>query len=296
MVLFCDLICNNQNNSMMLFSVQGYQCSQCSKLFASERLLRDHMRVHINHYKCHLCDMTCSKPSMLAKHIRYRHLPDRPFKCDICPHSTVSYQDLVTHRKSHDERAQLTCDKCDFSCRSKWSYAKHQSQKHDEDWDARYACHCCDKKFTRGALLTQHLIKVHDFHWPSGHSRFLYKQDVKTGLFHLQVVRYESLEVTQEMIQGNAAYQHALTQNYKYECQTSEGDPLAYELRIASNTPPPTTTPIDNDGDAFKYEIRIANDMPLPSIDNDGDAFKYEYIDMDSTAYESDTDNLIICS
>lgn len=72
---------------LMFFLVQSYQCSQCSKLFPTERLLRDHMRAHVNHYKCSMCDMTCPKPSILAKHIRYRHLNERPFKCDHCDHA-----------------------------------------------------------------------------------------------------------------------------------------------------------------------------------------------------------------
>lgn len=64
--------------------VRSYQCSQCLKLFSIERLLSDHMRSHINQYKCTMCDMTSTKPSMLAKHYRYRHMNERPFQCQIC--------------------------------------------------------------------------------------------------------------------------------------------------------------------------------------------------------------------
>lgn len=92
---------------------QRFQCSHCSKRFATERLLRDHMRNHgerpapptslptlqvsagppitasslllsVNHYKCPLCDMTCPLPSSLRNHMRFRHSEDRPFKCDCC--------------------------------------------------------------------------------------------------------------------------------------------------------------------------------------------------------------------
>lgn len=94
-------------------SEQRFQCSHCSKRFATERLLRDHMRNHgewpaasaslpalqvsasphisasslfslVNHYKCPLCDMTCPLPSSLRNHMRFRHSEDRPFKCDCC--------------------------------------------------------------------------------------------------------------------------------------------------------------------------------------------------------------------
>lgn len=107
---------------------------------------------------------------------------------------------------------------------------------------------------------------MHDFHWPSGHSRFLYKQDVKTGLHHLKVVRYESLEVTQEMIQGNAAYQETVMQNYKIECEQAK-EPFKYVLRIADKTETePATKPI------------------VP------EKLKYESVDYES----DDTDNLVI--
>ena len=61
---------------------QTFKCSYCNKKFATERLLRDHMRAHINHYKCPLCEMTCPVPSALAQHMAYRHFPVKSFSCE----------------------------------------------------------------------------------------------------------------------------------------------------------------------------------------------------------------------
>ncbi|XP_039722579.1 histone H4 transcription factor isoform X4 [Pteropus medius] len=72
---------------------QRFQCSHCSKRFATERLLRDHMRNHVNHYKCPLCDMTCPLPSSLRNHMRFRHSEDRPFKCDCCDYRYKEHED-----------------------------------------------------------------------------------------------------------------------------------------------------------------------------------------------------------
>lgn len=151
---------------------QSYQCSQCSKLFPNERLLRDHMRLHINHFKCSMCDMTCPKPSSLVRHIRRRHLQERPFKCHLCQHASVTKGDLDAHLITHCPEKLMRCEECDYKCRSVCTLERHYQVNHTPGFTPLYECHCCLSRFAKGNLLTKHLIKVHDFYWPSGHSRF----------------------------------------------------------------------------------------------------------------------------
>uniref|UniRef100_A0A8D0IMH1 ATP binding cassette subfamily G member 4 n=1 Tax=Sus scrofa TaxID=9823 RepID=A0A8D0IMH1_PIG len=153
---------------------QHFQCSHCSKRFATERLLRDHMRNHVNHYKCPLCDMTCPLPSSLRNHMRFRHSEDRPFKCDCCDYSCKNLIDLRKHLHTHSEEPAFRCDfeNCTFSARSLCSIKSHCRKVHEGDSEPRYRCHVCDKCFTRGNNLTVHLRKKHQFKWPSGHPRF----------------------------------------------------------------------------------------------------------------------------
>lgn len=68
----------------VITAAQKYQCSHCSRRYANERLLRDHVRHHINHYKCPECDMTVPNKSTLVAHMRYRHRKDKPHKCLQC--------------------------------------------------------------------------------------------------------------------------------------------------------------------------------------------------------------------
>lgn len=193
---------SDHRKRQMAPELQTYQCSQCSKLFATEPLLRDHIRSHINHYKCTMCDMTCPTPSTLAKHMRFRHIDDRPFKCTTCDHTSVTKMNMDLHMTTHIEEKMMECDECGFSCRAMHTLERHFTKYHGDGNLKNYACHICEDRFARGNLLTKHLMMKHEYNWPSGHSRFRYKEDSE-GVFRLQTVRYESLEVTQEMIDKN---------------------------------------------------------------------------------------------
>ncbi len=57
---------------MTFYLLFRFRCSYCNKRFGVERLLRDHMRAHINNYRCPMCDMTCPTPSSLKSHVRYK--------------------------------------------------------------------------------------------------------------------------------------------------------------------------------------------------------------------------------
>lgn len=86
---------------------KGLKCSYCQKTFPTERLLRDHMRSHINHFQCPLCNMTCPSATALNKHVTYRHTDERAFVCpfkaeeedeeDSCDYSAKTQNDLNKH-------------------------------------------------------------------------------------------------------------------------------------------------------------------------------------------------------
>ncbi|XP_063439837.1 histone H4 transcription factor-like [Mytilus trossulus] len=176
---------------------QCYQCSHCNKRFSSERLLRDHVRHHVNQYKCPCCEMTCPTPSSLKSHLRYRHTNEKPFKCDHCDYRAKTFSDLRKHAETHTE-APFTCHfaTCKYVTRSFASLTNHFKRKHQEVAIQNYACHVCSSVFTRGSKLTVHLKKKHKFKWPSGHSRFRYKMH-EDGYMRLQTVRYESMQLSQ---------------------------------------------------------------------------------------------------
>ncbi|XP_013378915.1 histone H4 transcription factor isoform X2 [Lingula anatina] len=181
-----------------------YQCSHCNKRFNTERLLRDHMRNHVNHYKCPLCDMTCPAPSALRNHIRYRHTNEKPYKCTGCERKCKTLADLRKHLETHNEKPMFYCHypNCKYSAKVYNLFVRH-FRKHTANpmgIKPKYMCHICNTTYTRGEKLTHHLKNHHKFKWPSGHTRFRYKLH-EDSFFRLQTVRYESIELTEHFLE-----------------------------------------------------------------------------------------------
>uniref|UniRef100_H9G6A9 Histone H4 transcription factor n=1 Tax=Anolis carolinensis TaxID=28377 RepID=H9G6A9_ANOCA len=126
---------------------------------------------------------------------------ERPFKCSYCDHSCKNLIDLRKHLDTHSKEPAYRCEfeSCSFSARSLCSIKLHYKKVHEGDSEPRYKCHVCGKCFTRGNNLTVHLRKKHQFKWPSGHPRFRYKEH-EDGYMRLQLVRYESVELTEQLL------------------------------------------------------------------------------------------------
>uniref|UniRef100_A0A8C9T7U9 Zgc:112083 n=1 Tax=Scleropages formosus TaxID=113540 RepID=A0A8C9T7U9_SCLFO len=184
---------------------KSFVCEHCGKRFANERLLRDHVRQHVNHIKCPLCDMTCTSLASLKTHIKFRHCDERPFSCDFCESSFKNQHDLRKHMETHNEGAAFHCSVagCGYSSRMAHTMNQHYKRVHEGDMVSKYKCHLCEKSFSWCYTLTLHLRKKHDLKWPSGHSRFRYKED-EDGYLRLNMVRYETVEVTEEIMKNMA--------------------------------------------------------------------------------------------
>lgn len=182
-----------------------FQCSHCNKKFATNNLLKEHTRKHINKIKCPVCDMTCTDRNELSKHILYKHTTHKPYKCDMCDHACKTEYDLQKHMTKHNERFEYQCNECEFKTKDMNNIKRHILKFHmssensmnlndGQQFSSSYMCHVCNKVYCQGSTLSKHLKKAHNFEWPSGHSRFRYKLE-SDGYYRLQTLRYESLEL-----------------------------------------------------------------------------------------------------
>ncbi|XP_017964726.1 histone H4 transcription factor [Drosophila navojoa] len=209
-----------------------FQCAQCFKFFATEKLLRGHVVRHVNCYKCTMCDMTCSSASSLTTHVRYRHLKDKPYKCTECDTRCVRESDLAKHVQIVHSKMVHQCDHpgCQYSVRTYTQMRRHFLEVHGNN-PIFYACHCCERYFKTGKSLSVHLIKKHGFRLPSGHKRFSYRVD-ENGFYRLEMTRIESLEVTQQILAPHIKEEPDLADSC-YEIVNPIG--VDYERIIVSN-------------------------------------------------------------
>lgn len=222
-----------------------HQCTHCSRFYPSERILRDHMRHHVNHYKCQFCDMTCPTPHILANHIRHRHIDEKPFACEHCSYRAKTQYNMRRHMSTHSTEKNFVCEEedCTFTCTTLSILNWHYRKKHEAL--PVYCCHMCDSRFVRGAYLTQHLMKKHNFRWPSGHTRFRFYKNHEDGLFRLQTVRYESLDVVEDINRREGEPASVLNTDKKFKIsKISDNNDI-----LAANFVVRVDEPLDDDPD-----------------------------------------------
>ncbi|XP_012941329.1 uncharacterized protein LOC101861144 [Aplysia californica] len=240
-----------------------FECSHCGSQFGSERILRDHIRHHVNHYKCPLCDMTCPSPSALRDHVRYRHSNQREFSCTLCDYKAKVAGDLRKHQQTHDRKNFVVCqyEDCGATFSQREYLLQHYTDEHQPTSGlGPYQCHICNRKFTRGTLLTDHLQADHNYKWPSGHRRFRYKQH-EDGVRRLQTIRYESIEVSQEVLGHKLSPHPAVGGSNSGD---GDGGGGARNTDTGSNNNDGTS-----DAEAGTSQLLIAAPSPCTSVDDD---------------------------
>ncbi|XP_047142572.1 histone H4 transcription factor isoform X1 [Hydra vulgaris] len=258
---------------------ENFQCSHCLKRCASERLLRDHMRHHVNYLKCPHCDMTCPNPGSLKYHIHYRHSDERPYPCAMCDHSFKSNSDLVRHEESHLPKSYIcTVTGCSFTTKTSHCLKRHMKITHSENGTKRYICHICNHAYSRGFGLTKHLKKKHNFNWPAGHPRFRYIE-YEDGFFRLQMVRFESVELTKrlETEDGNEVAEEEEEDSYEVETlydgiiEVSNNGDINIDGNIEVTYDPTLGILCAVNKENTLYEKEVSNEVEIECEVRDGD-------------------------
>lgn len=143
----CPFSCTNRNSytyhkSLHKISAR-FTCNECSFSVDRSNLLSQHMRLHKR-------DVTESPSSEMGEYKNYEPTtPEfapqlyfnsqdsvndsdvseeedyRELKCDRCPYSTPSKEELNIHEYQHNKRSENTCPYCDFSCQKEEQLVGH---------------------------------------------------------------------------------------------------------------------------------------------------------------------------
>lgn len=161
--------------------ISSYECYLCGKDFRERRLLRSHMKLHVQQPRlCLVCGIFCSSATSLSRHMKLHENSDdtKSHLCTICgkgfkirqyllrhnrkdhqlwadntpPVCTIcgAYFDkkslLHEHMKTHpfEETRNFICTICNHAARNSYNLKRHM-QTHSND--RSFECHICHKTF-----------------------------------------------------------------------------------------------------------------------------------------------------
>ncbi|XP_028414597.1 zinc finger protein Xfin-like [Dendronephthya gigantea] len=171
-------------------NAKAFNCTICSKTFARQTLLRQHMVLHQGskrfRFKCNYCGRAFRHRSHLRDHERI-HTGERPFKCSFCPKAFKQSSDHRKHENLHTGTTRYRCEKCslDFKrcdalkrhammhtkgevtllkcekCRSLFATTDGHMSHVCLKRPYRYRCQICPERFTDADDLRRHCYNMH---------------------------------------------------------------------------------------------------------------------------------------
>lgn len=105
--------------------------------------------------RCDFCLRLVGTKPGLKYHINV-HLFGRRFKCDVCPKSYSTKNDLTTHKKTHTD--PITCDFCQKTFNTKHNAADHIAGNH---LPKVLPCEMCKRPYATKTLLNRHMYMYH---------------------------------------------------------------------------------------------------------------------------------------
>ena len=130
-------------------------CSKCE--FSTENIyyLNIHERRHTERMHCLLCKFSTSWPSLLSRHMKFRHEGAEMFRCPTCPYKTEIHSHISQHMETHNERL-LQCELCEYKGKSNKSLRQHMLRH----VDPKYHCSQCEyKTYDRTNFKTHETVK-----------------------------------------------------------------------------------------------------------------------------------------
>ncbi|XP_049534224.1 histone H4 transcription factor-like [Anopheles darlingi] len=238
-----------------------YQCPECDRFYATQRLLKAHLAKHTKNAQCTLCPLSFPSMATLSRHILTRHIKDRPFACNQCSYRSVTKYELEKHHQTHSTKNVYRCSEfgCNVVYKSESSIKRHISMHYNRP--VHYECHICSKSYKIGWSLSKHLATVHEVERLYGHTRFRYKIDTD-GVFRLASYideRDKKSGMANVPQEGSSTSPPDCTVEEMSQETLREKDPLA-DGSIKLVNVKPTISTITPKGNTFIVELSLEPD------------------------------------
>ncbi|KXJ82687.1 hypothetical protein RP20_CCG011154 [Aedes albopictus] len=129
-----------------------YKCPHCPKQFRGQTALDCHVFRHTKQgTKCPQCSAIFATPSIVKQHIREVHTTERVNTCQICGITYKHLKSLRLHLRNHQKRVCPDCGKIFHSVYAMMTHRKIHAQDHFQ-----FKCSYCDRKFEKEEELGAH--------------------------------------------------------------------------------------------------------------------------------------------
>ena len=115
------------NHRNMVHKHRVFECSLCSKVFASKFAMERHKKGHGLPEECKRCHKTFKRLDD-HKMICLDSERKRRFKCDLCGNMFLELKYLREHKKYKHEGERYQCDKCAHFFAHRKTYSEHKGR------------------------------------------------------------------------------------------------------------------------------------------------------------------------
>ncbi|XP_001659342.2 transcription factor grauzone [Aedes aegypti] len=171
-----------------------FKCHRCPKSFIKEgplkRHLADHETLDKGTAKCETCGKCFSNIGILKNHVKYRHVKQMEYICDVCSKGFYMRSTFLTHRKTHEVPAEqlrkqcphcfkwcknhdywrvhirrhnnegaVSCDICGHVSPNLMALKGHKSRMHTGQ--RVFPCTFCGKEYARAITMKEHVAAAH---------------------------------------------------------------------------------------------------------------------------------------
>ena len=144
-----------------------YPCEHCNKSLSTLRLLKNHMKLHLENgvHVCQFCNKSFNRAFVLKQHINIVHEGIR-YQCNYCEMNYTTVANLRQHIRAIHQGLKIMCSFCfkpfnSDNCLKKHLKKMHNVKKNIIPSESKFDCEICGKSFKKINSKIMHVKRAH---------------------------------------------------------------------------------------------------------------------------------------